>query len=51
MTQDDHDQVLIDAVAELLGELAKAFKEAFAPHFETLFPLLLKVCVCAKRML
>lgn len=40
--ESDHDQVLIDAVAELLGAVAKAFQESFAPHFEPIFALLQK---------
>ncbi|KAJ1475150.1 armadillo-type protein [Baffinella frigidus] len=40
--EEDHDQVLIDAVADLVGCLAEATKEAFAPHFEILFPPLKK---------
>ena len=40
--ESDHDQVLIDAVAELLGEVAKTFKEGFAPHFAPIFALLEK---------
>ncbi len=39
---DDHDHILIDAVSELLGVMAKTWGPAFEPHFQTVFPLLQK---------
>lgn len=39
---EDHDIVLIDAVSDLIDELARCVGPQFVPHFKKIFPVLIK---------
>lgn len=42
--EDDHDQLVIDSVSDVIGRLAKSMGPGFEAYFDSMLPLLLKYC-------